>query len=107
MPLGVPDADTRYTFPGVKLLFIPFSVVGGLIAGFAGKKLFEQLWGVIDDEEPPESEHRDATWGKVVAAAALQGAIFRATRVAVDRGSRSAFASLTGTWPGEERPDPE
>ena len=35
----------------MKILFIPFSVVGGLFAGFLGKKLFEQLWGVIDDEE--------------------------------------------------------
>jgi hypothetical protein len=91
----------------VKFLFIPFSVVSGLLAGFAGKKLFEQVWGVIDDEEPPESEHRDATWAKVLIAAALQGAVFRLVRAAVDRGSRSAFASLTGTWPGQERPEPQ
>jgi hypothetical protein len=97
----------RYVSAPVKFLFIPFSVVGGLLAGFVGKKLFEQVWSVIDDEEPPESEHREATWGKVITAAALQGAIFRATKIAVDRGSRSAFASLTGTWPGQERPDPE
>ena len=91
----------------MKLLFIPFSVVGGLLAGFVGKKLFEQAWGVIDSEEPPEPEHRDASWGKVVAAAALEGAVFRATRAVVDRGSRRAFAGVTGTWPGEERPEPE
>jgi hypothetical protein len=91
----------------VKFLFIPFSIVAGLVAGFAGKKVFEQLWGVIDDREPPEAEHRDATWGKVILAAALQGAVFRATRAAVDRGSRGAFESLTGTWPGQERPEPE
>jgi hypothetical protein len=91
----------------VKFLFIPFSVIGGLLAGFVGKKLFDQVWSVIDDEEPPESEHRDATWGKVIAAAALQGAIFRVTKIAVDRSSRSAFASVTGTWPGADRPDPK
>ena len=91
----------------MKLLFIPISVGTSLVAGALGRWLFGQLWGALDDEEPPESEHRQATWGKVVVAAALQGAIFRATRVAVDRGSRSAFASLTGTWPGQERPEPE
>jgi len=91
----------------MKLLFIPFSVAGGLIAGFLGKKLFEQAWGVIDDEEPPEPEHREASWGKIVAAAALEGAIFRATRAAVDHGSRIAFANATGSWPGQERPEPE
>jgi hypothetical protein len=91
----------------VKLLFIPFSVVSGLVAGLAGKKVFEQLWGVIDDREPPEPEHRFASWQKVLLAAALQGAVFRATRALVDRGSRSAFASLTGSWPGQERPEIE
>ena len=91
----------------MKLLFTPFSIIAGLLAGFAGKKIFEQVWGVIDDEEPPESEHRDATWTKVIIAAALQGAIFRATKEAVDRGARTAFANATGTWPGEERPEQE
>jgi hypothetical protein len=89
----------------VKFLFIPFSVMAGLLAGFAGKKIFEQIWALIDDEEPPESEHREASWGKVIAAGALQGAIFRGTKLAVDRGARVAFANATGTWPGEERPD--
>jgi Protein of unknown function (DUF4235) len=91
----------------MKLLFIPFSVVGGLIAGFLGKKIFEGVWGLIDDEEPPEAEHRVTTWGKLIAATALEGAVFRATRAAVDHGSRQAFASLTGSWPGEEAPEPE
>jgi hypothetical protein len=91
----------------VKLLFIPFSIIGGLIAGFLGKKIFEQLWGVIDTEEPPDSQHRDVSWGKLLVATALEGAIFRATRAAADHGSRRAFAGLTGSWPGEEEPEPE
>jgi len=91
----------------LKILFIPFSVVGGLIAGFVGKKLFEQLWGVIDDEEPPEPEHRDAPFAKILAASALEGGVFRGIRAAVDHQMRRAFAGLTGTWPGEERPEPE
>jgi hypothetical protein len=91
----------------MKLLFTPFSILAGLLAGFVGKKLFEQVWALIDDEKPPESEHREATWGKVVVAAAVQGAIFRATKMAVDRGARTAFANATGTWPGQDRPEPE
>jgi uncharacterized protein DUF4235 len=91
----------------LKLLFIPFGVVGGLIAGFLGRKLFDQLWGVIDDREPPEPEHRDASFGKVVAAAVLEGAVFRGTRTAVDHQMRRAFEALTGTWPGEQEPEPE
>jgi hypothetical protein len=91
----------------LKIVFIPFSVVGGLIAGFLGKKLFEQLWGIIDDEEPPEPEHRDASFGKILVASALEGGVFRTTRAAVDHQMRRAFVGLTGSWPGEERPEPE
>jgi hypothetical protein len=91
----------------MKLLFIPFSILGGLIAGFLGKKLFEGLWGVVDNEEPPAAEHREVSFPKVVAAAAIEGAIFKATRAAMDHQSRRAFAGLTGSWPGEEAPEPE
>jgi hypothetical protein len=91
----------------VKLLFIPVSVIGGLLSGFLAKKVFEQLWGVVDDEEPPKPDHRQATVGKIVAAAALEGAIFKGTRAVIDHKSRQAFANATGTWPGDERPDEE
>jgi phage tail tape-measure protein len=91
----------------MKILFIPFSIIGGFIGGFLGKKLFEQVWGLIDDEEPPEPKHRRASLGKVVAAAAIEGAIFKGTRAAIDHESRKAFASATGSWPGEERPEKE
>jgi Protein of unknown function (DUF4235) len=91
----------------VKLLFIPFSIVGGLIAGFLGKKLFEGAWGLVDDQEPPQAEHRYVSFGKVVLAAALEGAIFRAVRAGVDHQSRRAFAGLTGSWPGKEEPEAE
>jgi hypothetical protein len=91
----------------MKFLFLPVSIVGGLIAGFISKQLFDALWGLIDDEEPPDSEHRDISVGKLVLAAAIQGAVFRAVRKLVDHESRRAFAGTLGTWPGEERPEPE
>jgi hypothetical protein len=90
-----------------KVLFIPVSVVGGIAAGFVGKKVFEQIWGLIDHEEPPDSKHRETSWIKLIAALALEGAIFRAARGLFDHGSRRGFARLTGSWPGEERPEPE
>jgi hypothetical protein len=91
----------------VKFLFLPFSILSGLLAGFIGKKLFNAIWGAIDDEEPPDSKHLEISWQKLVVAAAMQGAIFRAVKEATDHGSRRAFMGLTGTWPGEERPEPE
>ena len=37
-----------------KLIFIPVSIGGGLLAGLIGKKLFGVIWGAIDDQEAPE-----------------------------------------------------
>jgi hypothetical protein len=88
-----------------KLLFIPFSIAAGLVAGLLSKKLFDLAWGLVDDEEPPESEHRDVSWAKLAIAMALQGAIFRAVRGIADRSSRLAFYRFTGSWPGEEEPE--
>ena len=91
----------------MKILFLPFSIVGGLIAGFVSKKLFEQIWGVIDDEEPPEAKHREISVAKMLAALALEGAIFKAVRGLADHESRRGFAKVTGSWPGKEAPEPE
>jgi hypothetical protein len=90
-----------------KFLFLPFSIMSGLIAGFISKKVFEQIWGLIDKEEPPEAQHREVSVLKMAAALALEGAIFRAVRGLTDHGSRHGFAKATGSWPGEERPEPE
>jgi hypothetical protein len=91
----------------MKFLFLPFSIAAGIIAGFLSKKAFEAVWGAIDDEEPPSSDHREIDIKKMVLAEALQGAIFRATRKLVDHQARLAFERTVGTWPGEERPEPE
>jgi Protein of unknown function (DUF4235) len=88
-----------------KILFIPISVIGGLLAGLVGKKIFDFAWGLVDDEEPPEPEHREISWLKLTVALALQGAIFRAVRGLADRGTRIGFYRATGAWPGEEEPD--
>ena len=90
-----------------RVLFAPVSIVAGLLAGLLGKKLFDGVWGLIDQEEPPDSKHRDITWPKLLLAGAIQGAIFRAVRAATDHAARRSFYRTTGTWPGEKRPDPE
>jgi hypothetical protein len=88
-----------------KALFIPVSIASGFAAGFAGKKAFEVLWGVIDDQEPPDAEHREVQMPKMIAALALQGAIFTVARGLTDRAARMAFYRATGSWPGEEQPE--
>ena len=86
----------------MKFLFAPVGIGAGLVAGMLGKKAFEKLWAVIDEEEPPEPDQRYAPTVKLVAALAIEGAIFRVVKGMTDYGARKAFAGATGTWPGED-----
>jgi hypothetical protein len=86
-----------------KLLFAPFAALGGVVAGIIGKRLFRSVWSLVDKEDPPDPDLPGASWPKVLAALALEGAIFHTTRGAVDRSTRELFARFTGLWPGEPR----
>ena len=89
------------------LIYKPFGILLGLLAGLLGKRLFDVAWGKIDDEEPPEATTEETSWSRVIAAAAVQGVIFKVTRVVVNRYGAIGWRHLTGYWPGEKRPDPE
>ena len=89
----------------MKIIFTPISVVLGLIAGIVGQKIFEKLWSLVDDQEPPSPEHREFSWPKLVGALLVEGAIFRLVKGLTDHGARRTFAKVTGTWPGEEAPE--
>lgn len=84
------------------MLFAPIGILAGLAAGFAAQKGFERIWAVFDEEEAPEVSEREVSYGKLVVALLIEGAIFRLVKGMVDRGARVGFASLTGSWPGEE-----
>ena len=86
-------------------LFKPVSILAGLAAGLLAKKVFEQGWGLIDDQEPPDAEHREIDLPKMIIALLLEGAIFTLTRGLVDHAARVGFHRYTGVWPGEERPE--
>jgi len=86
----------------MKILFAPVGIAAGLLAGFAAKKAFEKAWSVIDDDDPPEPDERGAPTGKMIAALALEGAIFRVTKGLVDHQARAGFAGATGRWPGQD-----
>jgi hypothetical protein len=86
----------------MKILFAPVGIAAGLVAGMVAKKAFEKAWAVIDDEDPPEPDVRDVPTGKLLAALAIEGAIFRLTKGFVDHQARKAFAGATGRWPGED-----
>ena len=91
----------------MKLIYKPIGIVLGVLAGLLGRRIFTFAWSRIDDEDPPKPTTEVAPWSKVLAAAALQGMIYRVTRVVIDREAARGWAYLTGVWPGERRPDPK
>lgn len=91
----------------MKLLYKPFGIILGIIAGILGRQAFNVVWSKIDDQEPPEATTEEAPLAKVILATALQGAIFATVRATVNRAGAKGYAHLTGVWPGERRPDPE
>jgi hypothetical protein len=91
----------------MSVIFRPVSILSGVLAGIIGRRIFELLWAVVDDEDAPEPKYRQISLTKLIPALLLQGAIFGVVRGVVDHGARHAFARLTGEWPGQERPEPE
>jgi hypothetical protein len=91
----------------VKLVYLPIGILTSLLAGQISKKLFDVIWAQIEDQEAPRPKHREIDLRKLAVALLIEGAIFRLVRGVVDHYARRGFAGLTGSWPGEERPEPE
>ena len=47
----------------MKLVFAPFSIGLGLAAGILAQKLFDAVWGLIDDEDAPDPKFRRIDYG--------------------------------------------
>jgi hypothetical protein len=89
----------------MKLLFLPFSIIFGLIAGKLAEKIFDGVWRLFNDEEPPEAGQKEIPIAKLAVALVIEGAIFRVVRGLVDHSARRGFYKMTGSWPGEEAPE--
>jgi hypothetical protein len=83
-----------------KILYKPFSiafsVAGGVAAGFVFKQIWKRLSG---EDDAPQATSQEYGWSEVLAAAALQGAIFAVVKAAIDRGGAEGVRKLTGDWP--------
>jgi hypothetical protein len=91
----------------MKAIYKPFGLIMGILSALVAKRIFNFAWTKLDDEDPPKGTTEDAPWVKILGAAALQGVIFKTTRVVVDRYGAVGWSYLTGVWPGEKRPDPD
>ncbi|MEU6589802.1 DUF4235 domain-containing protein [Streptomyces sp. NPDC046881] len=76
------------------------SWAGGALAGMA----FRKAWTAIrHEEDAPDALDPDRSWGEILLAAAVQGAIFAVVRSAVDRTGAKAIARTTGVWPATDK----
>jgi hypothetical protein len=91
----------------MKLIYRPIGLILGVVSGLIARRIFHFIWAKFDHEDPPKATTQETTWAKVVAAAALEGVVFKSTRVVVDRYGAAGWNYLTGVWPGEKHPDPD
>ena len=87
---------------GAKLAYRPIGLIGGILAGTLSGIVFKQIWKVVaQEEDAPGALQSEYSLPEVVLAAAIQGAIFAATKAAIERVGARGFKQVTGAWPGD------
>jgi hypothetical protein len=87
----------------IKVLYKPVGLVVSVLSGALARSIFKRTWKLAaGQEEAPKATDAQRGWGEVLAAAALQGAIFAVVKAAVDRGAAEGTRKLTGVWPGDQ-----
>ena len=83
-----------------KLAYKPVGILLGVAAGAVAGAVFKQVWKLASgDDDTPNATDEERSWVEVLAAAALQGAIFAVVKAAVDRGGATGVRKVTGEWP--------
>ncbi|WP_250036908.1 DUF4235 domain-containing protein [Paractinoplanes maris] len=83
-----------------KLAYKPVGLLLGIGAGAVAGFVFKEVWRVASgDDDAPNATDEDRGWVEILAAAALQGAIFALVKAAVDRSGAVGVRKITGQWP--------
>jgi hypothetical protein len=83
-----------------KVAYKPVGFLLGVAAGAFAGLIFKEVWKLASgDDDAPNATDEDRGWGEIIAAAALQGAIFAVVKALVDRGGATGIRKITGTWP--------
>lgn len=83
-----------------KLAYKPVGLALGAAAGVLSGLVFKQIWRRVGGEDvAPNAIDEDRGWGEILAAAALQGAIFALVKAAIDRAGATGVRRVTGQWP--------
>jgi hypothetical protein len=84
-----------------KVAYKPVGLVLGAAAGMVSGLVFKQVWKRVGhDTDAPHATDEDRGWSEILAAAAIQGAIFAVVKAAVDRAGATGVRKATGQWPG-------
>ncbi len=92
------------TSTSARILYRPVGIVGSILAGVLAGQITQQVWKRAtrgDNADPPNALESEYSLRQVLAASAVQGAIFAAVKALVDRGGARAFQRWTGEWPGD------
>ena len=69
-----------------KLVAKPVTIVTSMLAGMLAGVIFKQVWKLAaGQDDAPDASDPDYGWTEILAAAALEGAIFGAVKAAVQR----------------------
>jgi hypothetical protein len=83
-----------------KVALKPINLALGIGAGALAGLVFKQVWKLASgDDDAPDAGDEDRGWGEILAAAAIQGAIFAVVKAAVHRSGAIGTRKLTGSWP--------
>jgi len=83
-----------------KVAYRPVGLLLGIGAGTLAGFIFKEVWKLASgDDDAPNATDEHRGWGEIIAAAALQGAIFATVRALVDRGGAAGVRKITGEWP--------
>jgi hypothetical protein len=83
-----------------KIAYKPVGILLGVAAGAVAGAVFKKVWQLASgDDDTPNATDEERGWVEILAAAALQGAIFAVVKAAVDRGGATGVRRVTGEWP--------
>ena len=84
-----------------KLTYRPIGLMAGVLAGSSPGRSSSRSGKLSRSRDAPSALQSEYRMREVVIAAALQGAIFAATKAAIDRAGAHTWTKLTGSWPGD------
>lgn len=83
---------------------MPVGIVTGMVSGAIAGQVFQRVWARASsgpDADPPKPLQSEYRVREIVAAAAVQGAIYAVVKALVTRGGARLFERSTGEWPGD------